>query len=49
MLPVSEANVLGEKNPDFGVTSAIKKQRRLCKTLGRAVLVAMGGGVLHVQ
>ena len=33
---------LARKIPDFGVTAAIKQQRRLCQILGRAALVAAG-------
>ena len=35
------ANFLAKK-PDFGVTAAIKQQRRLCRIWGRAALVAVG-------
>ena len=39
--------MFARKKTDFGVTAAIKQQRRLCQVWGRAALVAVGGMWLH--
>ena len=43
MFPVVEANFLAITPPGFWSYSGHKKQRRLCRILGRAALVVTGG------